>query len=32
MADSTLKVSTADAPKENRVGLKATDYSGGKST
>jgi 2-oxoglutarate ferredoxin oxidoreductase subunit beta len=32
MADSTLKVTTADAPKENRVGLKATDYSGGKST
>jgi len=32
MADSTLKVTTTEAPKENRVGLKATDYSGGKST
>jgi 2-oxoglutarate ferredoxin oxidoreductase subunit beta len=32
MADSTLKVTTAEAPKENRIGLKATDYSGGKST
>src|SRR3954467_14675047 len=30
MADSTLK--TTEAPKENRAGLKATDYSGGKST
>src|SRR5438552_262364 len=30
MADSTLK--TTEAPKENRLGLKATDYSGGKST
>ena len=32
MADSVLKTSTTEAPKENRVGLKATDYSGGKST
>jgi len=32
MADSTLKVTTAEVPKENRVGLKATDYGGGKST
>src|ERR1700737_301966 len=31
MADSTLKI-WAEAPKENRIGLKATDYSGGKST
>src|SRR5436305_13177664 len=31
MADSTLKT-TAEAPKENRLGLKAADYSGGKST
>ena len=31
MADSTLKLGT-EAPKENRLGLKATDYSGGKST
>src|SRR5712692_10061754 len=31
MADSTLKIGT-EAPKENRLGLKATDYSGGKST
>jgi 2-oxoglutarate ferredoxin oxidoreductase subunit beta len=31
MADSTLKIGT-EAPKENRIGLKATDYSGGKST
>ena len=31
MADSTLKIG-AEAPKENRLGLKATDYSGGKST
>ena len=30
MADSTLK--TTEAPKENRLGLKAADYSGGKST
>ncbi len=32
MADSTLKLGTADAIKENRLGLKATDYQGGKST
>jgi 2-oxoglutarate ferredoxin oxidoreductase subunit beta len=31
MADSTLKIGT-EAPKENRIGLKATDYFGGKST
>src|SRR5438034_4068108 len=31
MADSTLKIGT-EPPKENRLGLKATDYSGGKST
>ena len=31
MADSTLKIGT-EAPKENRIGLKATDYAGGKST
>jgi len=31
MADSTLKIGT-EAPKENRLGLKATDYGGGKST
>src|SRR3954451_10590065 len=31
MAESTLKT-TAEAPKENRLGLKAADYSGGKST
>src|SRR5437762_2444524 len=31
MADSTLKLGT-EPPKENRLGLKATDYSGGKST
>ena len=31
MADSTLKIGP-EAPKENRIGLKATDYSGGKST
>src|ERR1041385_2911017 len=30
MADSTLK--TTEAPKENRLGLKAADYAGGKST
>jgi 2-oxoglutarate ferredoxin oxidoreductase subunit beta len=32
MADSVLKTTTADAPKENKIGLKATDYHGGKST
>jgi 2-oxoglutarate ferredoxin oxidoreductase subunit beta len=31
MADSTLKLGT-EAPKENRLGLKALDYQGGKST
>lgn len=31
MADSTIKT-TGEAPKENRIGLKATDYHGGKST
>ncbi len=31
MADSVIKTG-AEAPKENRLGLKATDYGGGKST
>src|SRR5258707_7546318 len=31
MADSPLKTTT-EAPKENRAGLKAADYGGGKST
>ncbi len=31
MADSVLKIGT-EAPKENRIGLKATDYHGGKTT
>ncbi|HEY6141431.1 MAG TPA: 2-oxoacid:ferredoxin oxidoreductase subunit beta [Thermoanaerobaculia bacterium] len=31
MAESTLKLGT-EAPKENRLGMKALDYSGGKST
>jgi 2-oxoglutarate ferredoxin oxidoreductase subunit beta len=31
MADSVLKLGP-EAPKENRLGLKAADYSGGKST
>jgi 2-oxoglutarate ferredoxin oxidoreductase subunit beta len=31
MADSTLKIGT-EVPKENRLGLKALDYGGGKST
>src|SRR6266581_1142753 len=31
MAESTLKIGP-EAPKENRLGLKAADYSGGKST
>ncbi len=31
MADSTLKIG-AEPTKENRLGLKASDYSGGKST
>jgi len=32
MAESTLKTSTTEVPKENRRGLKAADYGGGKST
>jgi 2-oxoglutarate ferredoxin oxidoreductase subunit beta len=32
MAESTLKLGTAEVPKENRAGLKAADYQGGKST
>jgi len=32
MAESVIKTTTAEAPKENRVGLKAADYQGGKST
>src|SRR5215212_8902595 len=32
MADSTLKTGTGEAIKENRLGLKAADYQGGKST
>ena len=32
MAESVLKTTTAEPPKENRVGLKAADYAGGKST
>ncbi|HYM60123.1 MAG TPA: 2-oxoacid:ferredoxin oxidoreductase subunit beta [Thermoanaerobaculia bacterium] len=32
MVDSVLKITTGDAPKENRLGLKSIDYSGGKST
>lgn len=32
MAESTLKIGTGEAVKENRLGLKATDYHGGKST
>ncbi|MCU1350096.1 MAG: thiamine pyrophosphate enzyme, C-terminal binding domain protein, partial [Acidobacteria bacterium] len=32
MAESTLKTRNTEVPKENRLGLKATDYSGGKST
>src|ERR1043166_1837283 len=31
MADSVLKIGT-EVPKENRLGMKATDYAGGKST
>jgi len=31
MADSVIKIG-AEVPKENRLGLKATDYQGGKST
>ncbi len=30
--DSVLKIGTAEAPKENRIGLKSSDYQGGKST
>jgi 2-oxoglutarate ferredoxin oxidoreductase subunit beta len=32
MAESTLKTTTSETPKENRLGLKTTDYQGGKST
>jgi len=32
MAESVLKTSNTEVPKENRLGLKAADYSGGKST
>ena len=33
MADSVIKTTTAaEGPKENRIGLKALDYQGGKST
>jgi 2-oxoglutarate ferredoxin oxidoreductase subunit beta len=32
MADSVLKTTTAEVPKENRIGLKTADYQGGKST
>jgi 2-oxoglutarate/2-oxoacid ferredoxin oxidoreductase subunit beta len=32
MAESTLKLGTGEAIKENRLGLKSTDYQGGKST
>jgi 2-oxoglutarate ferredoxin oxidoreductase subunit beta len=32
MAESTLKIGSSEAIKENKLGLKATDYSGGKST
>lgn len=32
MADSTLKIGSGEAVKENRLGLKSTDYQGGKST
>ena len=32
MADSTLKIGTGEAIKENRLGLKPADYQGGKST
>ena len=32
MADSTVKIGTGEAIKENRLGLKSTDYGGGKST
>jgi 2-oxoglutarate ferredoxin oxidoreductase subunit beta len=32
MAESTLKIGTGTSPTENKLGLKATDYHGGKST
>ena len=32
MAESVIKTTNAEAPKENRAGLKAADYQGGKST
>ena len=32
MAESTLKIGSSEAIKENKLGLKATDYGGGKST
>jgi 2-oxoglutarate ferredoxin oxidoreductase subunit beta len=32
MAESTLKIGSGEAIKENKLGLKATDYGGGKST
>ncbi len=32
MADSVLKIGSETAAKENKLGLKATDYHGGKST
>ena len=32
MAESTLKIGSGEVIKENKLGLKATDYGGGKST
>jgi 2-oxoglutarate ferredoxin oxidoreductase subunit beta len=32
MAESTLKIGSGEAIKENRLGLKSADYQGGKST
>lgn len=32
MAESTLKIGSGETIKENRLGLKSTDYQGGKST
>ncbi len=32
MADSVLKTTSTEVPKENRIGLKTLDYQGGKST
>ena len=32
MADSVFKTTAAETPKENRLGMKAADYQGGKST